>query len=208
MSKQKHQPDHVLAKNEASTFIPHEAGQFAALCVDVIDLGDKVEQYEGKPQKLSQKAALVFRTNHKNPETGDIIDVVKEFTVSMYETANLRKFLEAWRNKAFTDDEVEAGAPLHKLCGVAALIQVENKKSGGGRYYANINAVQKLPPVMQPGCPDGEGYERPEYLTTRKAEYAKGAEAYRAQIGASIKGAKSALQGEEEGPADDDDLPF
>lgn len=210
MSRPKHQPDHVVAKNEGgAAFTPHPAGQFASRCVDVIDLGEKVEQYEGKPPKLSHKVALVFRTGEVNPETGDVIDIAKEFTLSMYETANLRKFLEQWRGQGFSDDEVEEGAPLHKLCGVAALLNVEHKKSGNNRIYANINAVQKLPKVMEAGAPIGDDYERPEYLVTRKAEYAAGAAEYRKRIGAPS--ASKPVGGFEDFPAatdESDDLPF
>jgi hypothetical protein len=206
----KHQPDHIVAKNDGgASFTPHPAGQFASRCVDVIDLGEKVEQYEGKPPKLAHKVALVFRTGETNPDTGEIIDIAKEFTVSMYETANLRKFLAAWRGKDFTDDEVEEGAPLHKLCGVSALLNVEHKKSGNNRVYANVNAIQKLPKVMEPGCPIGDDYERPEYLTKRKATYAEEALAYKKRINAPMP--KGNAAGYEEFPPaveDEDSLPF
>ena len=211
MAKPKHQPDHIVAKNEGgAAFTPHEAGQFAARCVDVIDLGEKVEQYEGKPAKLAHKVCLVYRTGEKNPDTGDVIDLAKEFTVSMYETANLRKFLAQWRGRDFTDAEVEEGAPLHKLCGISALVNVEHKKSGAGRLYANVNAIQKLPKVMEPGCPAGDDYERPEYLVKRKADYAVDAKAYRERIGAA--GPKGTAPANFEDFPDampaDDDLPF
>ena len=211
MAKPKHQPDHVVAKNEGgAAFTPHPAGQFAARCVDVIDLGEKVEQFKDNPAKLSHKVALVFRTGEKNPENGEVIDLAKEFTLSMFELANLRKFLEAWRGKTFTDDEVEEGAPLHKLCGITALLTVEQKKSGANRTYANIISINRLPKMMESGAPIGDDYERPEYLVKRKADYAVDATAYRAKIGAPSARANNP-DGFEEFPAavdETDDLPF
>lgn len=212
MAKPKHEPDHIVAKNEGGgSFTPHPAGQFAARCVDVIDLGEKVEQYGDNPAKLAHKVALVFRTGEKN-EKGEPIDIAKEFTLSMFDLANLRKFLEQWRGKTFTDAEVEEGAPLHKLCGLTALLNVEQKSSKGGRTYANINAIQRLPKVMEPGAPIGDDYERPKYLVERKAEYATAALAYRQSVGAAIGKAKDALaEGFEDFPPEpdgDDDLPF
>lgn len=214
-----HRPDTIVARNEGGgTFTPHPKGQFAARCVDVIDLGEKVEQYEGKPPKLSHKVALVFRTGEKNPDTGDVVDLVKEFTLSMYETANLRKFLAAWRGKDYTEAEVEEGAPLHKLCGVTALLNVEHKKSGQGHVYANINAIQRLPAKMADDAPSGDDYARPEYLNKRKADYAAEAKLFRERIGAtSGNGQRSAppTDGFDDFPpepdGDDDDsssLPF
>ena len=212
MAKPKHQPDHIVAKNEGgAAFTPHPAGQFAARCVDVIDLGEKVEQYADKPAKLSHKVALVFRTGEVNPETGDIIDLAKEFTLSMFDLANLRKFLESWRGKTFTEEEVEEGAPLHKLCGVTALLSVEQKKSAQNRVYANISAIQKLPKVMEAGAPIGDDYDRPEYLVKRKADYATAAAEYRKRIGAPMQPKVNPDGFEEFPPATDDgsdDLPF
>ena len=212
MSRPKHQPDHIVAKNEGGAqFQPHPAGQFAARCVDVIDLGEKVEAYPGSPEKLAHKVALVFRTGEKNAD-GSYIDIAKEFTLSMFDLANLRKFLEQWRGATFTDSEVEAGAPLHKLCGVTALLSVEQKPSKGGKVYGNINAIQKLPKVMEPGAPIGDDYERPAYLIKRKEDYATAAQEYRVRVGAILMGKGAAKAGEFEDfpPATDgdDDLPF
>lgn len=209
MSRTKHQPDTIIAKNEGGAqFSPHPAGQFAARCVDVIDLGEKVEQFADKPEKLAHKVALVFRTGEKNAD-GHYIDIAKEFTLSMFELANLRKFLEQWRGKTFTDDEVEEGAPLHKLCGVTALLNVEQKPSKGGRTYANINAIQKLPKVMEPGAPSGDDYERPKYLVERKEEYAKGAMSYKQRVGGILMSTKPVEDFDNfPPPMDDDDLPF
>lgn len=212
MPKPKHQPDHIVAKNEGGAqFQPHPAGQYAARCVDVIDLGEKVEAYPGSPEKLSHKVALVFRTGEKN-EDGHPIDLAKEFTLSMFDLANLRKFLEQWRGGTFTDSEVEQGAPLHKLCGVSALLSVEQKPSKGGKLYANINAIQKLPKVMEPGAPGGDDYERPKYLIKRKEDYAAAAMEYKVRVGAIPMGGSAHGDGFEGFPPapdeGDDDLPF
>ncbi len=204
-----HKPDEVTATAKAATFTPHPEGQFAARCVDVINFGEKVETYPGKPERLVSKVGIVFRTGETNPENGEYIDVLREFTVSMFETANLRQFLEAWRGRTYSNDEVEAGAPLHKLHSVPALLTIEHKKSNKGRAYANIKAISGLPKQMTSAAPSIEGYERPKYIEERKAEYAKEAQAYRARVNAPSS--KQSGDGFEEFPAamdGDDDLPF
>src|SRR5690348_17737479 len=95
--------DEVTAKNEGSKFKPHPAGQFAATCVDTINMGEKVEQFPGKPEKIVRKVGVVFRTGELDAE-GQIQDIVREFTLSMGEKANLRQFLEQWRGKSYTED--------------------------------------------------------------------------------------------------------
>jgi hypothetical protein len=194
--------DTLVAKGSESKFKPHPEGQFVAQCVDAIDLGDRVEEFAGKPKKLSHKCALVFRTGEKNPDTGEYIDIGREFTVSMGDKANLRKFLEQWRGKAYTEDQIKQGVPLHKMAGNWALLTVSHNTSGNGRTYANITAAVGVPEMMRKSLPTFPAYERPEFWNDRKAEYAKGAQAFRAASAAP----PDDFEG---GPLDDDDsLPF
>lgn len=202
-----HTPDMVVAKNTGGKFVSHSAGQFAARCVDVVDFGDKVEQFPGNPERLVHKVGIVFRTGEVNPDTNEYIDVMREFTVSMGDKANLRRFLEDWRGKSYTNDEVEQGAPLHKLVGVSCLITVEHKTSGSGRTYANIKGIAPLPKQMAAAAPATDGYTRPEYLTERKKAYAEEAKKYRAKVNApSSHPMDDGFDGFP--PAADDDLPF
>lgn len=212
--------DQVNAKRDEGNFRPHPVGQFAATCVDTINFGQRVEQYPGKPERVVQKCGVVFRTGKTNPETGEVIDLVREFTVSMFETAALRQFLESWRGQSYTEDEADAGVPLHRLVGVPCLISVEHKKSAKGRTYANIKSIAPLPKEMRPSAPDTAGYKRPAYLDDRKKEYAEAVKKYLASINhaedADESGTPRRVRYEDTvmsgtglpDPAESDDLPF
>lgn len=193
--------DTLVAKGSDSKFKPHPEGQFVAQCVDAIDLGERVEEFAGKPKKLAHKCALVFRTGEKNAETGEYIDIGREFTVSMGEKANLRKFLESWRGKKYTPDQIEKGVPLHKMAGNWALITVEQTTSGAGRVYANIAAAVGVPEMMRASLPTFPEYKRPDFWTQRKEDYAKEASSFRAVSAAPPSD-------DDNGPMDDSDLPF
>ena len=70
------------------------------------------------------------------------------YTASMSEKANLRKALESWRGKKFTDDEAErfdVSAILGKPC---MLMITQTTK--GEKVYSNITAIGGLPPGMNP----------------------------------------------------------
>lgn len=208
-------PDPVNAKKNEGEFRPHPSGQFAATCVDTINFGKRVETFPGKAERVVEKCGLVFRTGKTNPETGEVIDLVREFTVSMFELAALRQFLESWRGQSYTEDEADAGVPLHKLVGVSALISVEHKKSAKGRTYANIKSIAPLPKEMRPSAPAIAGYKRPPYLDDRKQEYADGLKKYLASINhaedADEDGAPRRVRVEESagvGLPADDGLPF
>ncbi len=177
--------DTINAKGSDSKFKPHPEGQFVGVCADTIDLGDRVEAFANTPPKLAHKCAIVFRTGERNEQTGEPIDISREFTVSMGDKANLRKFLEQWRGKPYTTAEVEQGdgVPLHKLTGQPALITVSHKQSGQGRTYANITACVGVPKQMRGSLPDVADYVRADYWATKKKEYAEGAQKFKADQG-------------------------
>jgi hypothetical protein len=196
--------DTLVAKGSDAKFKPHSGGQFVALCVDAIDLGERVEKYQDQPEKLAHKCALVFRTGEKNPDTGDLIDVQREFTLSMHAKAGLRIFLEQWRGKAYTDDQITQGVPLHKLTGQYALLTIAQKQSGNGRTYANITACVGVPQAMRGTLPSFPAYERADYWQTRKDEYAKAARTFRAAAAAP----PADDDWDQSQSSDEEDLPF
>lgn len=203
--------DSIMAIAAPSTFKPHETGQFVAQCVDTIALGEKVQDFPGTTPYLAQTCALVFRTGEKNPETGEYIDVHKEYTVSMGVKANLRKDLEQWRGQAYTPDQIEAGVPLDKLTGNFALLTIAHRKSvTKGKTYANITAIVGVPRQMVGTVTKYTDYTRDEYWSKKKAEYATAAQAFRDANAPKPKSA--AAENFEDFPAaledGTDDLPF
>ena len=191
--------DSVTAQDKGSGFVAHDEGQFAAVCVDVVDLGERVEQYPGKPARIVAKCALVFVTD----TVGETKEIAREVTVSMGEKANLRAFLEAWRGKSYTPEQATAGVPLHKLVGHAALISVEHKRSAKGRTYGLIKTIAPLPKSM--AAPSENGYARADFWAERKKGYAEEAKQWAAKMLATSD--EPPLPPEDEGDPDDD-LPF
>lgn len=195
--------DQITATGSNKKYLSHPVGQFAGQCVDIVGLGEAVKEYPGQPPSLAPVAAIVFRTGEKNPDTGDVIDIAQEFTVSMGDKANLRKFLESWRGKPYTPDQVKEGVPLHKLTGNWALLTVAHKTSKAGNTYAVIQSAVPLPAVMRP-AQDFAGYKRAEYWATKKEKYAKEAQDFRAHAPTM----PSEQTEEEYLDAEPDELPF
>ena len=108
---------------------------------------------------------------------------------------------------------------IFKLEGQYALVGVGNKTSGKGRKYAYIISLVAIPTQMKKDLPGFAKYERPKYWEERRAEYAKDAQKFRDDIGATQDSGKrvpspfaaaedlpdEAFRSEE---TDDDDLPF
>jgi len=197
--------DQINAKGSDSKFRPHPEGQFIGVCVDTVDLGDNVETFAGQPSKLAHKCVLVFRTGERNEATGDYIDIAREFTVSMGEKANLRKFLEQWRGKPYATSQIEEGVPLHKLTGQPGLLTVSHKTSGQGRTYANITACVGVPKQMASGVGQYSDYVRADYWAEKKQAYAEAARKFKAEQ--APPSADDDWSPDDNG-AIDDDLPF
>lgn len=172
--------DQITASAAPSTARPiHPEGQFVAQCVDVIDLGEKLRAFADKPPRLTPMCALVFRTGARSDDTGDYIDVSQEFAVSMSDKANLRKFLEAWRGKKYTQEQAEQGVPLHKLESQFALVTIAHSEPTNDRVYANITSCVGVPEQMRAICKPYTGYARAEWWGKRKQEYADAAGNFR-----------------------------
>ena len=198
--------DTIVAKGSDSKFKAHPDGQYVGQCVDTIDLGEKVQDFPGTVPYLAPTCALVFRTCEMNEDTGEYIDIAREFTVSMGEKANLRKFLEQWRGKPYTKEAIEAGVPLDKLTGNHGLLTVAHRTSGKGRIYANVTACVGIPKQMKDSVTHYDDYARADYWATKKKEYAEAAAKFRAD-NAAPKQDHSDFP-DDAPPHDDDDLPF
>ena len=68
------------------------------------------------------------------------------YTASMNEKATLRKHLEGWRGKGFSDDEA-ASFDVSSILGKACMLSVVESESGG-KTYSNIAGIGKLPKGM------------------------------------------------------------
>lgn len=134
--------DTIVAKNEGGTYQLAPAGQYQAVCCDVVDLGIVETTWKGNIKKV-HKCAIIFQLDELD-DKGRRYEVAERFTVSMYDNARLRKFLGDWRGKSYSDEEAEIGAPLHKLEGINALVQIEHNESNG-KTYANVGSIMKAP---------------------------------------------------------------
>ncbi len=155
----------------------HPSGTHAALCVDIVDLGMRVREWQGN-KSAAQTCALVFRTAKFSSE-GFPFDLSQEFMVSLSDKANLKKFLESWLGRPFTPEEKGTAFDLPGQFGNRpALISVVHKPSkDGSKTYANIGAVMPLPDGMNAPVLH-QPYKRAPYWSERKLKYANEFAAY------------------------------
>ena len=78
--------------------------------------------------------------------------ISKKYTLSLNEKANLRKDLQTWRGRVFTEKELE-GFDIKNLLGKSCMIQVIHNKKGD-KTYANIAAIMPLMKGVAPLTPE------------------------------------------------------
>lgn len=132
--------------SRGATFTPCPAGSHAATCCDVVDLGIVKTNFNNQP-KSQHKVAVVWQTGESRDD-GKPFLVKKRYTMSLHEKASLRKDLESWRGRSFTDDELN-GFDLEVLIGVPCMISVVHAAQNGS-VFANVSAIMKLPKGLPP----------------------------------------------------------
>jgi len=130
----------LLARRPSRSYTPAPEGLWSAVAVDVVDLGLLPTAWGAKP-----KVRIVWQLDVIDEANNRRFDVARVYTLSLHERSALRKDLESWRGKKFTEAELSDGFDLEKLVGVNAQIAVTQTISDDGRSFANVSSV--VPPV-------------------------------------------------------------
>lgn len=145
----------LIASDSSKPFDPAPEGTHRAVCVDIVDKGRVPNTHpKAKPGSTVWKAYMVFEIEAKR-EDGERFLVFYNFTVSLAEKAKLRPFLERWRGRKFTPEEL-AGFRLEVLVGVPAILEIEHQEAKNGKVYANIAFARRLRGDEKPLAPSGK----------------------------------------------------
>ena len=145
----------LIAKDTSGDKFPKlplpEAGTTQAVCCAVWDLGLQKSSYMGE-EKIQHKIIVAWEIAEKinAPESeyhGKPYMLNKKYTLSLGEKSNLRKDLESWRGKPFTEAELKNGFDIENLYGINCLIGIKHEpdKKDASIVYANVTAI--LPPT-------------------------------------------------------------
>jgi hypothetical protein len=143
----------IASANSGSNYEPIPAGTHVARCYSMIYLGTIKTEFQGQ-EKWLPKVQITFELPNEmrvfNEDKGEQpMAKSKEYTLSLGEKANLRKDLESWRGKKFSDEEVK-GFDITKLLGVPCMLSIIHTESKGNTY-ANIGNISGLAKGMT--CP-------------------------------------------------------
>lgn len=145
----------LTAPKTERTFEGVPAGTHLATCYQLIHIGTINEPYQGQPREIS-KIRLTFEFPHetrtfKEGESEKPLVLSEEYTLSMGERANLRKFINGMLGKNMSDEEAYA-FDVESLVGKSCLLTVIEKPNSKGVAYPRITTAA---PLMK-------GMEKPE----------------------------------------------
>lgn len=136
----------IYAENNGVNIPKLEDGTYVGRCYQMVEIGTVTETFPGKKPKEMKKVRLAFELpdeTYEYEKDGETVTrvrtVSKEFTLSMFESAGLRKFLTAWRGKDFTPEEAKK-FDITVLVGVPCLLTIATNDKG----YAEIKGAAKL----------------------------------------------------------------
>ena len=120
---------------------PVDPGVYMAVCIGIIDLG---EQYSEAFKNYSNKCMIVWEL------PGETIEIdgeqkprqlSKEFTIASSNKSNLRKFIESWNGKTYSDEEfinIELFDQIGKPCQLNVVLNSTGE-------YANVDNIMPIP---------------------------------------------------------------
>ena len=133
----------IASDNGGQVIEKLENGVYTAVSSAIIDLGlQKNEQFK----KIQRKFMMIWTiigeeveiNGEKQPRT-----ISKEYSFSLNEKSTLRKDLQAWRGKPFSEEELQGFnilAVLNKACQLQIILEEKNNKK-----YNNIAGIMSLP---------------------------------------------------------------
>ena len=131
----------IIAKNSGTDFTPAPEGLWPAVCIDVVDKGMVASKNPAYPPRHMIQIRWVLDAEPAL-ESGLPHMAVRSFGLSLGEKSHLRPFLEAWRGKKFTDQEL-AGFDVEKLIGANCQLQIIHNLYQG-KTYGNVQSVVSL----------------------------------------------------------------
>lgn len=125
-----------------------EIGNHVARCIRVIELGTQRNEYQGK-ESFKKQTLVVWELPTEKMDDGKPFILSKWYTASLNEKANLRRDLENWRGKPFTEAELEGFDQRNILEKPCLLNVIKNDK--GKVVIGSVAAVPKgttVPPQI------------------------------------------------------------
>jgi hypothetical protein len=129
-------------------------GSHLGRCYRIVDLGTQKSEYMGQVKYL-HKIMLgweIFGDREDGTplkmRDGRPFAIFKNYTMSWADKATLRKDLQAWRGKPFTQEELRR-FDLKTVLGVHCMLNVIERAGQDGKMYVNVDSISPVPSMIR-----------------------------------------------------------
>ncbi|MBA3768052.1 MAG: hypothetical protein H0W99_13935 [Acidobacteria bacterium] len=155
------------------SFTPAPEGVFQAVCCDVVDHGTVTQEYAGE---IRSRHVIELKWQlDQLMDNGTPFLVSQRFTASLHEKSKLLPFIESWRGKKLTAEDLKT-FDIEDYIGRNCMLQIVHNVGRNGQTYANVQSIQ--PYLERYGAEmEVSGYtrviDRPAYGEQAKGQYAQ-----------------------------------
>jgi len=148
----------VAKDNGNKDFKKVPAGSHIARCYMFADMGTQMSDYGSDQHKIRLQWELLGHEPDGTPLTIEIEGITKQmtigktYTLSLAESAALRKDLESWRGVPFTQAQLN-GFEIKKVLGAYCMLTVAHEVKNG-RTYTNVAAIRPVTAEFRDDKPD------------------------------------------------------
>jgi hypothetical protein len=125
-------------------------GLHLARCYRIVDVGTQKTEYLGTVKYL-RKVMLGWEIFAQNEDgtpqmmrDGRPFAIFKNYTMSWADKATLRKDLQSWRGKPFSQEEMRR-FDLKTILGVFCMLNVIERTGQDGKMYVNVDGISPVP---------------------------------------------------------------
>jgi len=141
----------TLSQNESGKeFEKLPAGSYIGRCFGVVDIGTQTTNFNGEIKDKAQ-VILLFEVldDEVRREDGEVFIISKTFSASLDPKATLRKTLDGWRGRPFTEAELKKFELGSVLGAYAQLGVIHSPSKDGTKTYVDLNSIAPLHKSIQ-----------------------------------------------------------
>jgi hypothetical protein len=142
-----------------SDFEQVPTGTHNAICYKLVDAGTTLNEYQGEVSKR-HNVFIFWELPELRMADDRPMSINCQYTLSLNERAKLRQHLQAWRNKSFTEEELES-FDLTKILGTTCKVDVGLTSGGNAKVqgvFCADGGAKKVPTVNDQVVFDLEDY--------------------------------------------------
>lgn len=135
----------IARRPEHDDFEMFPEGTHIVRCWRLVDLGTQDPPPDFRNQRPSRQVVVSFEACEEKMANGEPFSINAFYNNILGKKHKFRKHLEAWRGKAFTEEELD-GFDLTRVVGTACMLNViHEKREGSEEVKAKIEAIMALP---------------------------------------------------------------